>query len=218
MRDLILSPHVKAAIYFTDRGDFVFKWKDDKGSTAAKSLRAPVVSAAFTRESTDSGWIGAGIQRTGFNTMGEWFVYFAAARTVMISLEKGKAVETPIPSTLLIGMAGKYHLFAMGEVEFDPGGKVYHAPFPNVHPDGRICWGNNAAPKFSSDKAGDAWTFFFYAPFNGDLTREKSKKHPEDVREQLKTLSGKSAYPVKDMRVYRNSLDDLMNELLKRRG
>lgn len=213
MSDLFTNFHIKAALYFTDQGQYIFKFKKDEQSIT-KSLRAQEVSSAFTLETTDSGWITPGVQRCGFNSLGEWFVYFAKPCKVSIQIGREERITVPIPATVLVGAKGKFYLFALEESEFNPKGKVYAAPFPNVYPDGRICWGKNPFPKINQEKAQDVWNLFFSAPFNGDLASDKSKTFPKDIRQQLKKLSGKSTYPVTTMKVIYETIDKRIDFLI----
>jgi hypothetical protein len=214
MNDLFSNSHVSAAVYFTDQGHYIFKYKSHD-RLITKNLRAQEVSSAFTLETMDSGWITPGIQRTGFNSQGDWFVYYMPACRLNLYLdESGTRWCVPIPPTVLIGVKKTIYLFAMAGTSFDPKGKVYTAPFPNIHSDGKVCWGKNQAPQVDPKKAKDAWFLFFNTPFNGDLAADKCKKFPKDVRDYLKFLAGKQTYPTNTMRVCYASLDGLVERLV----
>lgn len=215
--DLLDNPHVKAAVYFTDLGHFLFKYKKDEGFIS-KSLRTREVSAAFTLEGEDSGWIKAGIQRVGFNALGDWFVYFMPGCKVTVTLGKSEAITVPIPSTLLVGVNQAHYLLAVKGKTFDPMGQLFHAPFPNVHPDGKICWGKNEKPKVEANSAEAVWSLFFNSPFNGDLVQNKSKKFQEDVRKQLKALVGESTFPVKSLVQKENQIDGWLRRKIEERA
>lgn len=217
MNDLFSNSMVTAAIYFTDQGHYIFKHKKNEGKIISKNLRAPEVASAFTLETMDSGWINPGIQRTGFDTQGPWFVFYMPPCRNELKLYKTDTFySVPIPATLLIGAKKTLYLFALDGQVFDPKGKVYTAPFPNIHPDGKICWGQNKAPEVNAAKSLEVWKLFFLSPFNGDLASGKSKKFPQDVREQLKSLAGKKAYPANLMKVCFASVEDLINRMILR--
>jgi hypothetical protein len=219
MNDLISNPNVPAAIYFTNHGDYILKFKNGlkDNEIVTKSLRAPEVAAAFTRETVDSGWIASGIMRVGSGHKGPWFVFFKPACKVKIQIGTAKRIEIPIPSTVLVGIDNEYRLFAVSGKQFDAQAKVYRAPFPNVYGEGRICWGKNTKPKVSMDWAMVAWNLFFEAPFNGDLAAGKSKinNYKDDIRKQLKSLAGLENYPMNDLVQYRSTLNELVKELVK---
>lgn len=217
MNDLFSNSMVTAAVYFTNQGHYIFKHKKNDGQVVSKNLRATEVSSAFTLETMDSGWITTGIQRTGFNTQGSWFVFFMPPCRNELKLDKTDTYySVPIPGTLLIGAKKTLYLFAMDGQEFDPKGKVYTAPFPNIYPDGKICWGKNRTPAVEASKALEVWKLFFLSPFNGDLASGKSKKYPQDVREQLKALAGKRTYPTRTMKVCFTSVEELITRMILR--
>ena len=217
MSDLFANPHISAALYFTNQGHYIFKYKDEHMGVSSKALRTKEVAAAFTLQDSDSGWIPSGVMRTGHNAMGDWFIFFAKPLLVDIRFTKEKAITIPAPATVLLGMNDDYYLFAMGEEDFNPKGKVYSAPFPNVHTDGRICWGSNQKPKVHHSSASQAWDLFFKSAFNGDLADHKCKKNPQDVREFLKGLSGESRFPVSAMYVCYETLEGLIDQYRKGR-
>lgn len=197
--DLFNNPHVSAALYFIDQGHYLFKYKKDAGQVVSKNLREPEVLAAFTRSGTDSGWLQDGIMRAGNSSRGNWFVYAVEPTKVEIQIGQGEPITVPIPATVLVGIGHTFHLFALAARQFHIGAEVFAAPFPNVYPDGRICWGQNAAPKADAGNARSVWELFFRAPFNGDLAQGKSTKFKDDIRKQYALLAGKKNYPVKTL-------------------
>ena len=218
--DPFSSPHVDAALYFTDQGQYLFKAKQE-GGCISKTLREPEVCAAFTRKGFDSGWLGNGIIRMGSNTHGKWYVYLAARTTVSVNFDNKEGCQIPLPVTLLIAVGTTYHLFALKVGKY-PGAffneaEVFEAPFPNVHPrSGLICWGNNPVPKFDVVYPGTAWVSFFSTPFNADLAENKSKKFPKDVRTMLRSLENEAVYPVKDLVSTQMNVDQLIKKLVGR--
>lgn len=217
--DPFSSTHVEAALYFTDQGQYLFKSKE-KGGSISKTLREPEVCAAFTRKGFDSGWLGNGIVRTGSNSAGKWYVYLAERTVTTIRFEDQKEYKIPIPATLLIAVNKTYRLFAL-KIEtldqFNPKETVFEAPFPNVSLEsGAICWGENSVPAFDPVHAANAWQSFFASPFNGDLSNQKSKKYPNDVRMLLQRLNKKKNYPVEDLVGTHYNVDQMVKQLVGR--
>ncbi len=223
MEDLFGNPHVTAALYFTDQGHYLFKYKQldtwrnnpAEGESVSKTLREPEVCAAFTRKTTDSGWLQNGIIRVGNNSKGPWYVFWSKPTMAMITLED-EALVIPIPATVLVCARKEYYLFALATDTFSPQWSAFHAPFPNVHPDGRICWGKNAAPKPGVSNAQEVWNLFFQSPFNGDLASGKSKKYTTDIREQYPLLVGKKEYPVKTLKPTGDAIGKEIDQLIGR--
>lgn len=215
MSDLLSSSHITGAIYFTDQGQYLFKYKKSENEIVSKSLRAPEVSAAFTCDSVDSGWIKPGIMRCGSNHLGDWFLYFVPKCKVAIQIGTSKKITIPVPATVLIACKKAYYLFALVAKDFSSKAAVYHAPFPNVYSDGKICWGRNTAPKVNMESAFTAWELFFASPFNGDLASGKSRANNADIRVILKKLAGKDEYPVDDLVSCDGSVDRLFKRMVE---
>jgi len=92
---------------------------------------------------------------------------------------------------------------------------------PNVHENGRICWGTNHPPIASPQTITKAWELFISSLFNGDLVYGKSRSHYSDIRQQLITLSKRrrKTYPSSDLmpasKGYRHStIADLVEEFI----
>ncbi len=206
MDDLFGNPHITAALYFTDQGHYLFKYKPldnwrnhaTEGEVVSKTLREPEVCAAFTRKPTDSGWLQNGIIRVGNNSRGAWYVFWSKPTMANINFSD-ESLVIPIPATVLVCARKEFYLFALATDTFSPQQSAFNAPFPNVHQDGRICWGKNATPKPGTENAQEVWNLFFQAPFNADLAKGKSKKFPEDIRQQYPLLVGMKEYPVKTL-------------------
>jgi hypothetical protein len=116
----------------------------------------------------------------------------------------------------MLGLGSRFYLWALKSRRFDPQTLGYHAPFPNLYTDGRICWGVNTPPLAHHSTADAAWKLFFASPFNGDLAGRKSKAFPLDVRQQLICLAeGKArAYPARDLEPLR-PITQLVENALK---
>lgn len=222
--DLFDNEHITAALYFTDQGQYLFKYKPlnswqnraEPGKAISKTLREREVSAAFTRKGSDSGWLQSGVIRVGVNSKGPWYVFWMKPDWGRINLFDDEMIQLPIPTTVLVGIKKEYYIFALAEDTFSPDFTVCNLPFPNVHPDGRICWGKNAAPAVNAAEAATVWKLFFESGFNGDLVSRKSKKYPHDVRTRLKLLAGKKDYPVKDLVSDGQSIGWLINRIVGR--
>jgi len=208
MIEYIPRPQFKvlASLYFLDGGHYLFRYTEDDRE-ASKFVTSVDVAAAFSMKEIDTGWLPAGIVRCGQNAGGPWFVYSTPAQKVKITLEKyamsgaNLPLIVPAPRLVLIGSGNSYRLAAMHGKHFEHDNLAYHVPFPNVYPDGRICWGTNTPPEARPENARKVWELFFASPFNADLAGKKSHAHLKDVRDQLLELDRKGArsYPVNDL-------------------
>jgi hypothetical protein len=194
----------KAALYFYT-GQYVLKTREKETGGERVSYLSPAdVRAAFTAERLDTGWIPETIVRCGSTAAGPFAVaYFPASRhTIGLLAEDGslEPMTVPIPPLVLFGR-GSYYVWAVTTPAFDPKGRLFHAPFPNVFADGRICYGSNKPPRSSYTALSDARDLFLNTPFNGNEAEHRSKAHPEDVRLGLRELAASRAkvYPHGDL-------------------
>lgn len=173
----------------------------------AKGVSAQALRQAFVQEPVDSGWLPAGVIRSGTGAAGPFVVKYIPPRVQTLSLFKAggvtppQLVQVPLPGLVFIGLHTTYSVWALCEETFSPSARLYHAPLPNVYADGRICFGSNRPPEVSAQTIEEAWQLFLTAPFNGDLAASRSRQHPKDVRAQLFALARKKAtsYPVDDL-------------------
>lgn len=203
-----------AALYFLD-GHYLFRSREQAG-WKSKFVTSADVLAAFTGKETDSGWWPAGIVRAGTSKSGGWFVYSAPAQKAAISFDgQPESVKIPLPRTVLVGIGSSYYLWALKAERFDRNAVAYAAPFPNVHSDGKVCWGASTPPRAAPDKAREVWELFFSTPFSDHLVDRKSKAHPGDVRIELRELAGKREYPVDDLLMTGTQIAYLVDHLIQ---
>jgi PRTRC genetic system protein B len=173
-----------------------------------KLLSSAALKAAFASSPTDSGWLPPGIVRWGENTQGEYVVFWSEPGVYTITLQglgepvEDRVVEVALPGLLLVGQGVDWCVWAIAGEVFDPRAELYSAPLPNVGAGGRICWGDNKAPKATPKGAIEAFVLFMSTPFNDHDVKDKSKQRPLDVREFLFDLvdHGIREYPVGDLR------------------
>jgi len=211
----------QAALYFLEQGHYLFCDQNGKKKTS-KFIAASDIAAAFAGQEQDSGWFPAGVLRCGHNTGGAWFVYSAPPQKVEITLEgdplpgslpEGK-ITIPIPRTVLVGAHKQYRIWALKGSRFEHSTNAYHAPFPNVHANGEICWGLNEPPKVHPGAARQAWELFFRLPFNRDLANGKSSRYPSDVRRLLAELDGKRTFPCEELVEMHKTIRHLVEETI----
>lgn len=227
MTDLFKSSHVTGALYFTDQGHFIFKYKEMNSwqstpvdnHTVSKSIREPEVAAAFSHIGSDSGYLQNGVIRVGNNSQGAWFVFVKKpAKYTIEIIGKGK-MTIPVPLLVLIGAKGLFNIYAIAAKEFSPDAIAYNAPFPNVNSTGWICWGTgNKPPKATANKANEVMDLFFKSPFNNDLRNGKSKSCPDDITLKYPLITNKDQYPVKDLVSMNRSIGRVIDEQIQDRS
>ena len=217
-RSLALLPdpefEVQGTLYFLD-GHYLFRHKEgDK--FISKFVTSADLAAAFSQSEQDSGWMDPGVVRVGSNTKGLWTVYSAPAQKVEIRIDKEDVILVPIPRTVMLGNEETWWMWALKEKYFEANAAAYNAPFPNVYADGKICWGQNKAPRADATKGRENWWKFFSTPFNGDLANGKSQAEQGDIRVILRRLAEEKAktYPLNDLVETESSIGRLIDKKL----
>lgn len=183
-----------------------------------KLLSSVSLRTAFSHEPIDTDWMPPGVIRWGTNSQGNWVVKFISPAQYNLQFDDSKPITIPLTALVFVGQNTQYWVFATDLATFNPESKAYHTPLPNIHPNGLICWGKNTPPVASTQTIDIAWQSFITTPFNADLSSQKSRKFPQDVREHLKSLAlrKRRTYPVKDLVEvrYSPSIDSLVQHLL----
>jgi PRTRC genetic system protein B len=203
----------QGVLYFLD-GQYLFCYPT-QGGDVSKFVTARDLAAAFSRVEEDSGWLPAGVVRCGSSVRGRWFVYSAPAQKVEI-LIGNEPLTVPIPRTVFLAVGEHHYLWALRTKHFSPDATAYHAPFPNIYPNGMICWGRNKPPAVEVNGARQAWEAFFKTPFNQDLATNKSRSHDSAVDMLLRNLAaeGRRTYPDGDLVEAGGSIGKLIDNVI----
>lgn len=222
-----LPAYATGALYFLQSGDFLFRYRAQENNRyrekslaeGAKFVTVRDVQAAFGGSDVDTGWIGQGVIRCGYCASGAWFVYAAPKQKISIQVVMSNGIQKklslPVPTTVMVGVGMQYFLWAARH-SLSPDSSLFHAPFPNIHGNGAICWGQNTPPKAHHQRAAAAWNLFFESTFNGDLANGKSEKFGDDVRRTLAQVARKKAdiYPEDDLVRFNRSLRMVLQDLV----
>lgn len=177
---------LQAVLGFTGDGHYLFCYRDPHtGFVSQKYIALRDVQAALTVRDPDSGWFTGGLVRKGFGVQGDWMVFTRTARVVPMQIqtsEGDRSLTVPFPHLVFLIYGGKSHVWAIRKRAFSPGAVAYTAPFPNVYRDGSICWGSNPPPVADLENIEAIWQAFLEAPFNQDLTSDRSRSYRRDVR------------------------------------
>jgi PRTRC genetic system protein B len=126
---------------------------------------------------------------------------------------QSETMTIPTPDLVFAGRGSRYRIFAVKQRPH-PGNdreRLFAAPFPNVHSDGRICAGNVTFPVCSAQTIHQAARRFFNSQFNGDLSNDKSSRF-ENVIALWRYLQDQDIYPNDDLVRTRYTFDDLTQE------
>jgi hypothetical protein len=207
IRHLATHAQYDAALLFT-RGQYILYYRRG-AELICKGLAAEHLRAAFIEEPVDSGWLPEGVVRCGSGPAGTFFVKFIPPGKHRLHLSTENPAEPliiapPLPALMFAGVNSTYYVWALQSDHYDPSAPLFHAPFPNIYPDGHVCFGSNRPPEISAQTLEEAWRLFIESPFNQDMAGGKSQEHSQDVRRQLlaQACAEASGYPVEDLVPY----------------
>ena len=106
-------------------------------------------------------------------------------------------LKLPMPGLVFVCSPGRAPwVYAASSRPAHPDDRLYRMPSFNVFRDGRVCPGSHSFP----DDVGLIPESFFQSFFSttGD-TRERSKKHPDDLQALWEEIDGKTEYPTEDL-------------------
>jgi len=113
----------------------------------------------------------------------------------------------PLPGLIMgrvsNGDSVRYGVYAVKQRPDSLTSPLYHAPLPNLGSNS-ICWGNVQRVSnegLASNQLNEDWRLLLGSVFTNHSVSNKSKRHPDDVRQQLITLEKRQArkYPVTDL-------------------
>lgn len=220
----LLGASATRHILYLLEGQYLYQSQSEDGSIRYKFLSAQSVRLAFSREPVDSGWLSPDICRWGYAQSGQWAIMFIPPAvhtlwlptTLIASSGNGApdqteeqvlsdglftAIQLPLPALVFAGAGQQYYLWAVKAKEFNPQLVGYHAPLPNVYPDGHICWGSNQVGVVTPQNLREAWKLFISSPFNSHLVQGKSKRCNTNILDQFRRLrtTNRRAYPTNDL-------------------
>ena len=106
-------------------------------------------------------------------------------------------LRLPMPGLVFVcSPARAPWVYAALERPTDPEDRLYKMPAFNVFRDGRVCPGSHKFP----DRVEEIPESFFRSYFSGTGdSRERSKKHPDNLHALWEDIDGKTEYPVEDL-------------------
>ncbi|MEM7348697.1 MAG: hypothetical protein AAF485_31085 [Chloroflexota bacterium] len=174
----------------------------EKGEITSQFIAHPAaIASALTNITLNSGllpkntlWWG---QQQGAIRMG---VYIPPDQHLVSIRNEAEAWRIPLPGLIFVGHRDKYACWAVKETPTHPHIPIFHAPCPNVHPEG-VCRGNAPFPRAEIGTIWQAIEVFFRSRFNQDLGQKKSRAYPDDILERWLALKNQQAttYPLDDL-------------------
>jgi hypothetical protein len=119
------------------------------------------------------------------------------------------AIRIPFPGLLLIrtttdDKTPQYQIYAVKNRPSGMSEPLFHAPLPNIHDHGGICWGTVKNPSEASLKStslAEDWKILMGSRFGGHAVHGKSKSHHNDLLKLFVELETRKArvYPMSDL-------------------
>jgi PRTRC genetic system protein B len=135
-------------------------------------------------------------------------------RTLSVKPSKRAVTIRPVlPALVFAGEGIEYRVYAVKQRPSEPAESLFHAPFPNVYNDGRICPGNVTFPVCSTGTIHQAAALFLESNFNHDLAAGKCNSH-DNVVNLWRALAKRNArnFPASELIGTRHTLGDLLGE------
>lgn len=121
-------------------------------------------------------------------------------QTRTLSFGRHRALTVPMPGFVFSGAGSQYSIWAVTARPTTPNAELYHAPLPNVRPNGEVCQGNVKFPKCAPAAIHAAAQLFWESEFNGDLSEGKVRAQNRrgatvSLHNLLKSWSGRRRFP-----------------------
>ena len=135
---------------------------------------------------------------------GTWVTIWQGPGTHTVHLKTGLAApprryRLPLPGLVFLCPPGGQapSVFAARARPRRPEDQLFHAPFYNVFPSGRICTGTHPFPRDPARVPAAFFESYFSAAL--DTAGGKSRRHPEDIGRLWAELDKRREYPLDDL-------------------
>lgn len=136
-------------------------------------------------------------------------IYVPARRWHLQTAER--TYHLPLPPLIFVGAGTSYQIFAVKKRPLDQQAPLFYAPCPNVYSSGSICAGNTPFPVCTTQTIHHALTLFMEGShFNADLSNNKCRRHPHDVRQLWAEIDGKKRFPLGQLVPMQRTLSHLL--------
>ena len=180
---------------------FVDKHEKDRQEISLKYIDYPALIKTLAEEDYKSNWFLESyfklhfIQRQNGRVL---TVYSTIPRTYTLYFND-LVINVPLTGAVIVQYGRKLWVYAYkSNRPLSINSQLYKFPLPNIDSNGLICWGT-VSP--SQTKIDLAWQSFISSRFNEDYCRNKSKRFPQNIVEQLTDLSQSlnQVYPEEDL-------------------
>lgn len=175
----------------------------ENGDTTTRPVSAQDIARAFAREMRfSSGVLPEGALWWSMGPEGEEVALWRPPRAWKVALvveafQPPSRFSLPLPGLVFICSSGRPpRVYAAKKRPASPGSPLMKAPLFNLLSGERACSGTHRWP----ERVADQPESFFMAYFTREgETRERSRKHPQDLLALWEELDGQKHFPVKDL-------------------
>lgn len=129
--------------------------------------------------------------------------YVKPKRRNLVVTDAGVTTTRSIVTPPLVwsGSGTRYRLYALNTTRWPTEHtRLYHAPFPNVYPNGTICWGTTGSALVANNTTIDTMLArFFESMFASHLDNLRSRANPGSVLSFWETITNEKSYPLGDL-------------------
>jgi len=179
------------------------------GATSCFEVSAEALATAFSGVPVATGLLPRECLFYARDGNTERLAIFVPPEQWTLATADGEVYDVPLPPLIWSGCGRKYHIWAVkqrpGERE-----RLFHAPFPNVYPDGRVCVGNVKFPACSASTIHQALELFLQSEFNEDLASGKSESYEDNVLILWDEIHDTVDFPLDELVKTHRVLDDVI--------
>ncbi len=150
-------------------------------------------------------------------------VEYRRRQKTALLLDGQEPLVVPLPALLMVRVTTgdarpDYRVYAVKERPTTLTAPLFCAPLPNIHPDGRICWGSvpQVSPaSLQGSVLDEDWSLLLGTLFTGHACQGKSQQFPDDIRLMYPALQTRKSrvYPKRDLVAANLTLNDVLERL-----
>lgn len=154
--------------------------RDSTGAWRSYPISPEALAQALGKLPISAGLLPEGTISAGLHQGDPFYVQHVRPAVKRLQVDEGgKAVfyNVELPPLIWAGWRNNYRIFALGSIQaLTADTQLYHAPLPNVYPQGTICWGNVRPPVATTTAVAAALKLFLEdSQFNGHLDDGKRR-------------------------------------------
>ncbi len=196
-------------ISFYSYGILLRRAVEGGGETEYPVSAAQLASALAARVQFSTGLLSENTLYIGSEGVQKVVVEYRRPQKTALFMDGSETpLRTPLPGLVLIRVTTgsdnpRYGVYAVKKRPVSLDTALYLAPLPNTSRDG-ICWGTvkKVSPEaLAGNDLTEDWRLLLGSLFTNHSAQNKSRSHPQDIRQKLIALEQRNArsYPIRDL-------------------